>query len=457
MRSHGLIGNRPFYKRVLAISVPIMVQNGLTNFVNLLDNVMVGALGTESMSGVSIVNQFVFIFNLLVFGAVSAGGIFTSQYHGLGDTSGVRNTFRFKFLMNLFISVVAIAVFTCFDDELISTFLHSSDSGEELDLALTLSEGKKYLKIFLIGLVPYAITQVYASTLRETEETKIPMYASMLALLLNFILNFVFIFALDMGVRGAAIATVISRFAELSFTIGMTHGRKEKYTFIIGAYRSFKIPGSLMRGIIIRGIPLMANEFLWSLSMTLRNQAYSTRGLDAVAAVNISGVIINLINVIYMSLGASIAIIVGERLGSGNIDDAKSTAKKMLAFSIFAAVCSGVIMAVAAPFFPMIYDTTASTRELATYMTFVTAALIPFFSFSYSAYFTIRTGGRVFLTFMLDSGIMWAVIVPLALILSGFTDISIWWLYLICQGAEVIKLIPGIIILKSGKWARRLV
>ncbi len=457
MGFNGLIGDRTFYRRVLSLSIPIMVQNGLTNFVNLLDNVMVGALGTESMSGVSIVNQFVFIFNLLVFGAVSAGGIFTSQYHGLGDTSGVRNTFRFKFLMNLFISVVAIAIFACFDDELISTFLHSSDSGEDLDLALTLSEGKKYLKIFLIGLIPYAITQVYASTLRETEETKGPMYASMLALISNFVLNYVLIFALDMGVRGAAIATVISRFAEFFFMVGMTHGRKEKYRFIIGAYRSLKIPSSLMRGIIIRGIPLMANEFLWSLSMTLRNQAYSTRGLDAVAAVNISSVIINLINVIYMSLGASIAIIVGERLGSGNIEDAKSTAKKMLAFSIFTAVCSGVIMAVAAPLFPMIYDTTSSARELATYMTFVTAALIPFFSFSYSAYFTIRTGGRVFLTFMLDSGIMWAVIVPLALILSNFTDISIWWLYLICQGAEIIKLIPGIIILKSGKWARRLV
>ena len=457
MRLNGLIGDKPFYKRVLAISVPIMVQNGLTNLVNLLDNVMVGSLGTESMSGVSIVNQFIFIFNLLVFGAVSAGGIFTAQYHGLGDTLGIRNTFRFKILMNVFISAVAIAGFICFDDELISTFLHSSGSSEELDLALTLGEGKTYLRIFLIGLVPYAITQVYASTLRETEETKLPMYASMLALAANFVLNAVFIFCLDMGVRGAAVATVISRFAELLFIVLKTHHNQNKYAFIVGAYRSFKMPRILVRGIIVRGLPLIANEFLWSISMTLRNQAYSTRGLDAVAAVNISGVIINLINVVYMSLGASIAIIVGERLGSGNIEDAKLTAKRMLAFSVFAAVCSGVIMALVAPYFPKIYDTTESSRSLAAYMTFVSAAIIPFVSFSYSAYFTIRTGGRVFLTFMLDSGIMWSIIVPLALILSNFTDISIWWLYLICQGAEIIKLIPGIIILKSGKWARQIV
>lgn len=457
MKLKGFIGDKPFYKRVLAISVPIMVQNGLTNFVNLLDNVMVGSLGTESMSGVSIVNQFVFIFNLLVFGAVSAGGIFTAQYHGLGDVEGVRNTFRFKFLMNLFISVVAIVAFIAFDDELISTFLHSGAEGESLDLSLTLAEGKAYLKIFLFGMIPYAITQVYASTLRETEETKLPMYASMLALASNFVLNLVLIFGLNMGVRGAAVATVFSRFAELAFVVLKTHLNARKHSFIIGAYRSFKMPGSLMRGIVIRGIPLMANEFLWSLSMTLRNQAYSTRGLDAVAAINISGVIINLINVVYMSLGASIAIIVGERLGAGDIQDARGTARKMLAFSVFVAICSGVFMAAVAPVFPKIYDTTAGVRKLSAYMTFVSAALIPFYSFAYSAYFTIRTGGRVFLTFILDSGIMWSIIVPVALVLANFTDISIWYLYLICQGAEIVKLVPGILILRSGKWARKIV
>ena len=453
-----LIGDKPFYRNVLALSLPIMIQNGITNLVNLLDNVMVGSLGTESMSGVSIVNQFVFIFNLLIFGAVSAGGIFTAQYHGLGDNNGVRSTFRFKLLINLFLSASALLLFIFLDDWLISTFLHSSASGaEELDLALTLSEGKAYLKVFVIGLIPYAITQVYASTLREIGETKLPMYSSVIALFANFVLNAVFIFGLSLGVVGAAIATVVSRFLELLFIVLRTHAAREKYPFIKGAYRSFRLPSSLVRGILIRGLPLMANEFLWSVAMTLRNQSYSTRGLDAVAALNISSVIINLINVVYMSLGASIAIIVGEQLGAGKIEKARDTANKLLVFSIFAAVCSGVVMLSVAKFFPMMYDTTASVRSLSAYMTMISAALIPFFCFSYSAYFIIRTGGRVFLTFLMDCGIMWVFVIPLSLILSKYTSIQIEILYLICQGAEVVKLIPGIFILRRGTWARRLV
>ena len=117
-----LIGDRAFYRRVFAISVPIIIQNAITNFVNLLDNVMVGALGTEAMSGVSIVNQFVFIFNLLLFGAMSAAGIFTAQYHGKGDVEGVRNTFRLKMLMAVLVGILGAVIFLTLDDQLISTF-----------------------------------------------------------------------------------------------------------------------------------------------------------------------------------------------------------------------------------------------------------------------------------------------------------------------------------------------
>ena len=457
MKLNKFIGDKPFYRRVLAISLPIMAQNGITNLVNLLDNVMVGSLGTESMSGVSIVNQFVFIFNLLIFGAVSAGGIFSSQYYGLGDMAGVRNTFRFKLIVNTVFSVAAVVLFLSFDGWLISTFLHAGGEGETLDLALTLSEGKKYLHVFVISLLPYAIAQVYSSTLRETTETKLPMYASIIALLANFVLNALFIYVFEMGVVGAAVATVISRFLELFYIVFMTHRGREKYKFIKGAYSSFRLPGELVRGITVRGIPLIINELLWSVAMTLRNQSYSTRGLDAVAAINISSVIINLINVAYMAIGVSIAIIVGEQLGAGKIEVAKDTARKMMVFSMFIALCSGLLMAAVAPVFPLIYDTTSSVRSLSTYMTWVTAATIPFVSFSYSAYYTIRTGGRVFLTFLLDSGMMWLVVVPTALILSNFTDISIYALYPICQGIEVLKLIPGAMILKGGKWAKQIV
>ena len=316
------IGTKEFYAGVLAIVIPMIIQNGISNFVNLLDNIMVGSLGTEQMSGVAIVNQFAFVFLLLVFGAVSAAGIFTAQYHGKGDADGVRYTFRAKLIINTIVGIIGVLVFLIFDEQFINLFLHESDSTG--DLALTMECGKEYLKWLVIGLIPFAISQVYASTLRETGNTVVPMAASISAVVTNLILNALLIYGLwifpELGVAGAAIATTISRFVELTILVIYTHSNSDKCYFINGVFKNFYIPKELMQKIAVKGLPIMANEFLWSLSVTIRNQSYATRGLDVVAAVNIAFTIINLMNVVFLSLGSSIAIIVGNKLGAGKID-----------------------------------------------------------------------------------------------------------------------------------------
>ncbi len=453
------VGDKAFYKRVLAVAVPIMVQNGITNFVSLLDNIMVGRIGTESMSGVAIVNQFIFVFNLLIFGAVSAAGIFTSQYHGLGNTEGVRSTFRIKLIINLIATLAAIGMFIAFDDQLISLFLHSGGAGG--DLGFTLGEGKKYLSLMLFGLLPYALSQAYSSTMRETGQTILPMYASIGAVCINFVLNLVLIFGMlgfpAMGVRGAAIATVISRFAELFVLLICGHGNKRKYAFLVGVYRWARIPKELLLKIISKGLPLMANEFFWSIAVTLRNQCYSTRGLDAVAAQNINSTILNLFNVIYMAIGASIAIIVGNELGAGKIEEAKSTSKKMMGFCIVCSVGLGVLLSLTAFIFPTIYNTTAEVRYLATFMMVVSGVTMPFCAYAFSAYYTMRSGGKVIITLLFDSVYMWAVVIPITALLSYFTQIDIKLLFVICQSTEIIKMFFGYALIRKGSWARQLV
>ena len=183
------------------------------------------------------------------------------------------------------------------------------------DLTATLNFGIDYLLIMLIGLAPYSIAQAYASTMRETGDSVTPMVSSIVAVLTNCLLNAILIFGLfglpAMGVKGAAIATVISRFVELLILVFKTHFNTEKYPFIVKAYASFKVPKTLLKQIIIKGLPLMLNEFLWALAMILRNQCYSTRGLDVVAAQNISATLFNVFNVIYMALCNAAAIIIG--------------------------------------------------------------------------------------------------------------------------------------------------
>lgn len=459
MQLSKFFGDKKFYKMVLLIAIPIMVQNGITNFVNMLDNVMVGQLGTEAMSAVSIVSNLLFVFNLMVFGAISSAGIFTAQFHGSNDNDGIRYTIRFKVIIIALVCVLGIAVFLIAEDSLITKFLH--DSASEGDLSLTLEYAKKYLAIMLIGLIPFSISQIYASTLRETERTVVPMVASICAVLTNLALNYVLIFghlgAPALGVSGAAIATSISRFVEMGILIVWTHSHKKECPFIVHAFSSLRIPLPLTKSIFLKGLPLMFNEIMWSSAVVLTTQSYSTRGLDVVAALNISNTINNIFNIVYIALGSAIAIVVGNLLGAAKLEEAKETDTKMIAFSVMCSVAVSLLLVIAAPYIPLMYKTTQSVRELATFMMYVTAAVMPFCAFSHAAYFTLRSGGQVFVTLLFDAVYMWLVVVPIAFCLSRFTGLSIWALYPICQGLEILKMTFGVILLKRGNWVRQLV
>ena len=308
-----LIGDRIFYKRVLLVAVPIMIQNGITNFVSMLDNIMVGQIGTEPMSGVAIVNQFMFVFFICLIGATAGAGIMGAQYYGSGNNDGVRNAFRFKLLSCLAITAVCMIVLMNFGDSLISAFLHEGEGGG--DLAETLRYGKQYMKVMYIGMVPFALTQAYASTLRETGQTVVPMAAGIAAVCVNLFFNYVLIFgkfgAPALGVVGAALATTLSRFVELTLVAGWTHRNVQKNPFAAGVYRSIKIPKTVTAKIFKVGAPLLVNEVLWALGVSVLAQCYSVRGLDVVAAVNIANTLSNVFNVVFISMGNATGIIIG--------------------------------------------------------------------------------------------------------------------------------------------------
>ena len=169
------VGDKAFYKMVLAVAVPIMVQNGISNFVGLLDNIMVGQTGTEQMSGVAIVNQLFFVYYLCIFGGLAGAGIFTAQYFGTKDYEGIKTTFRFKLWMGFIITLGAVAIFSFWGRDLIYTYLQGSNDGGDIELAL--EAGESYMRLMLIGFLPFMFLQVYAGILRECGETVIPMKA----------------------------------------------------------------------------------------------------------------------------------------------------------------------------------------------------------------------------------------------------------------------------------------
>lgn len=442
----------------LSVMVPIMIQNGITNFVNLLDNIMVGIIGTEQMSGIAIVNQLIFVFNLCIFGGMSGAGIFTAQFYGKGDEEGVRYTFRFKIYIALAITMIGIMVFGFAGDDLIRLFLHQS--GEAGDIDATFRYASQYIDVLLIGLLPFAISQAYAETLRETGETVLPMKAGIAAVLVNLIGNYIFIYgkfgAPRLGVIGAAAATVASRFVELLIIVVWTHTHKEKNGFIRHAYSSMRIPGALTWKIICKGTPLLLNETMWSAGMTVLMQLYSFRGLSVIAALNISSTISNLFNIIFIAMGNSIAIILGQKLGAGKTEEAREYSVKLITFSVLCCLASGALMALIAPLFPQIYNTTDEVKRLACSLIRIAAYCMPMYAFQNSCYFTLRSGGRTFITFLFDSVFVWTASIPLAYVLIHFTSMPITPLYVCCQMIELIKCLIGFILVKRGIWIRNI-
>lgn len=454
-----LIGSRAFYAMVLAVVVPIIVQNAITNFVNLLDNIMVGKIGTDQMAGVSIANQLMFVSNLCVFGGMSGAGIFAAQYHGADNRLGVQHCFRFKMYLSVLLTTVTVLIFSLAGAPLISLYLN--DGGATERVALTLGYGMDYLRMMLWGIAPFTIAQAYASTLRETGETRMPMYAGIIAVFVNLVLNYILIYghlgAPAMGVRGAALATVISRYVELGIVVIQTHAHPDKYMFINGAYRSARVPLDLCRQIIIKGMPLLVNEALWSLGVAMLAQCYSLRGLDVVAAMNITNTVANLFNVVFLSMGSATAIIIGQELGSADIERAKRHAWQLIAFSITLSLCTALLLCSVAHFIPMIYNTEAHIRSLATYLLLVCALAMPLDAFCNCSYFILRSGGKTLLTFVFDCAFSWLLSIPLAYGLVTFTNLPIVLLYLVVRCAELAKCMLGYVMVKKGVWINTMV
>jgi len=453
------IGDRAFYSRVLRIAIPMIIQNGITNFVSLLDNIMVGQVGTIPMSGVSVVNGLLFVFNLCIFGACSGAGIFTAQFHGSGDEEGIRHTFRFKILICAALSALGIGIFLFFGSGLIRLYLQGE--GDAADAELVLHYGLDYLKVMLVGLLPFAICNSYSGTLRETGHTAVPMLGGIIAVFVNLILNYVLIFghfgAPAMGVQGAALATVISRFVELAIVGGWVHAHADRNGYIRGVYRSFRIPVPLLKSIFIKGMPLLVNEFLWASGIAILNQCYSTCGLDVVPAMNIATTIHNLGSVFFLSTGNAVGIIMGQMLGAGTgTEEVRDANRKLIAASVAIGTVVSVVMLFISGLFPGLYNTTESVRDLAGQLICISAVMMPFNAFTNATYFTLRSGGQTLVTFLFDSCFVWACLIPVAFCLSRFTAMTILPLYMICQGMDVVKCALGSYMLKKGTWIQNL-
>jgi len=453
------IGTREFYRSVITLLVPIIIQQFISNFVSLLDNIMVGSLGTEAISAASIANSVLMVLMLAIFGGLSGISIYGAQFFGKGDMDGMRHAFRLKMVFCLLCTAIGVGVYLIAGENLIRSFLKGESNGG--DLELTLQEGRAYLMIMLWGQLPFAVVQAYASTLRESGETVVPMAAGVCAIVTNLVLNWVLIFgnlgAPVLGVRGAAIATVISRFVELAIVVIYAHLHTEKYPYMKGACSRLHIPLPLIRKVLPTALPLLVNEILWSLGMTFINQLYSSRGLNAVAALNITGTAWNLFCVIMFAMGSAVSIMVGQRLGAGRLEEAREVDRQLIFLTEVLHILIGGVMIIAAPYIPRLYNVGGEVQDLTRRLLTVAGLSLPIHSFAHVCYFTIRSGGKTVITFLFDAVYTWAVTVLLAFLLTRYTGMAIVQVYFCVQFVDLIKLVIGLLMLRSDFWAQNVV
>ena len=419
---------------------------------------MVGRVGTEEMSGVSIANILLFVFNLAIFGSTSGVGIFTAQYFGSKNETGMKHSIRFSMYWGLALLVASILIFGGAGKALINLYLH--DTGTIGDAEATLGFGTSYLSLMVIGLPAFVVSQVYAGTVRSAQRTMPPMVAGLCAVAVNLVLNYVLIYgkwgAPELGVDGAAIATVVSRYVEAIIIVIWCHVSK-KMPYFKGVWRTLKVPLEECKAYIKRGTPVFINEVLWSLGISMIAQCYSVRGLVVVAALNIQSTINNLFASGYLTMGVATGIIVGNILGSGDMEKARDSSRKLMAFSATLGVLLTGLYIGLAFVFPSLYNTSDDAKELAKYIMIVAACFVPLESIINCAYFTIRAGGRTLITFLFDSFYTWVIPVPVAIIISRLTNLDIIWMYLTIQCLEIIKMTVGFIILRSGIWCKKFV
>ena len=450
------IGDKAFYKMVLAIAVPIIIQNGITNFVGMLDNIMVGQIGTEEMSGVSIVNQLHFVYMLCVFGGVGGIGIFTAQYCGAGDQEGIRRTFRVKLWIGFFLTIAAFLILNFFGTFLIGLYLNDESGMNAASIQATLDFGKQYLYILMFSFPAVFLLQAYSSTLRECGQTVLPMKAGVVAVLVNLLGNYLLIFGNlgmpKMGVQGAAAATVASRYVEALIVMIWTHTHTTGQPWAKGVFRKLWVPLREVGKYLKKGLPLLLNEALWSTAYATLSQCYSMRGLSVVAGLNIATTLNNLLRIIFITMGTAIGIIIGQLLGAGRLEEAKDKDNKMLFLSVAASVVTAVLLVAGSFFFPNFYNTSDEVRAIASSFLLVDALSCPMDAFMNGAYFTLRAGGKTLRTFLFDSVSLWAVSVPVAFILSRFTALPAVWIYVFVIVANFFKVLLGYIWVRKNIW-----
>jgi putative MATE family efflux protein len=425
-----------------------MLQNLVNSFVNVVDTVMIGRLGTTEIAAVGLGNQVFFFFTIVLFGICSGGAIFTAQFWGKHDLSGIRKNTGLCLVLNSSVGIIFTIAVIAAPRRIVG--IYSRDPA-------VIEAGAAYLRTLAPCFLPFGISFAFTLTLRSVEKVRLAMVTTIIALLINVVLNYFFIFGAGpipaMGVTGAAIATVIARIVEMIILVSVSYVKHYAPAGTLRELTSF--PAGFITRFFRITTPVIINETLWSLGITVQNIILGRTHTDAIAAFNITNTFAQLTWVIFMGLGNGVAVLIGKKIGEGEDRTARDYADRITIFAPLMAAAAVFILIPLSRLIPFIFNVNPQVLSHITAMFIILCCVYPSRAFNMSMVVGIcRAGGDTVFCAIYDLAFLWLASLPLAALAGFYFHAPIWIIYLCLFAEDPLKFITGIWRLRSGKWLR---
>jgi putative MATE family efflux protein len=445
------IKDQEFYRKLLLVAVPIIVQNFISSSLNMVDTVMIGKLGDQSIAAVGLGNKVFFLFIVILFGVYSGASIFTAQYWGKEDVKNVRRVLGVSLILGVSIAFIFTLAIMIFPQGILKIF---SKDLKVIEL------GAEYISVVGLSYIFTAISFAYGFSARTIGQGKIPMVVSAISLGINTIFNYILIFGnfgtMALGVKGAAYATLIARIVELILIMFIVYNSNiaiaAKFSELIDFSRDFVVK------IFKTALPVILNEFFWSLGMTTYAVFYARMSTEAIASVQIGDTITGLFFILSIGLGNACAVMLGNEIGANNQEVAIDYSKKFFRVGIIFSSILAFILFIASPLIVSFFNVSEGVSN----NTILILKIVSLFLVVKTCNMIIivgilRSGGDTKYAMVIEMGSVWLIGVPLVWLGTTYWNLPIYTIVFLANLEEVVKLAIGIPRVISKRWVKNLV
>jgi len=446
----SLFMDKKFFKALLKLAIPIVLQNLVLSSLNLVDTIIIGGLGERAIASVGLANQYFFLLNLLLFGITSGSSIFTAQYWGNRDISNIKRVLGICVITGGLAALIFTIGGLLIPEQILSIFSKDKD---------VIILGGQYLRIIAFSYIITSISFAYSFTLRSTGQVKIPMFVSITALGINTVLNYALVYGYlgfpEMGVQGSALATLIARIIEMVLLLSIIYKTKN---VIAGSFKELlDLSAEFIKNFFKVTIPVILNESIWALGVTLYSVVYARMGTDVIASTNISSSIERITWVIFMGLGNACAVMIGNKIGQGDEKEAFTYAKRFIILGPSLAIIGGLLVYFNSHFILSAYKVSPTVYNYAAKNLIVFSVFLWVKVFNFTTIVGIlRSGGDTKFCLFLDTSGVWLIGVPLAFLGGLVWHLPVYWVYTLVFMEEIYKLILGLPRVLSKKWINNL-